>query len=100
MKQGRLDEAKSMLQSVTRACYDSRWASESHLKSFERAQEMLEELGKAYHDKVDKQLSSFAIPGCDTDVASVQADSSSLWQPQPALPRQPRRMSRSINDLV
>lgn len=95
MKQGRLDEAKSMLQSVTLACHDSRWASESHLKSFERAQEMLDELEKGYHDSVEKQPSSFAIPGCDTDAASGQADSSSLWQPQPALPRQPRRSSRS-----
>lgn len=84
MKQGRLDEAKSILQSVTLAHHDSRWASESHLKSFERAQEMLDELEKGYHD--NKQSSLFTIPGCDT----TEPDST-LWKPQPAIPRQPRR---------
>ena len=102
MKQGRLEEAKSMLQSVTAACNDSRWASDSHMKSYERAQEMLEELetsmaAKGYHEEIEKQLSSFSISGCETDAAYVQ--DSSLWQPQPAVPRQPRRISRSNLEL-
>lgn len=97
MKQGRLDEAKSILQSVTLAHYDSR-ASESHLKSFERAQEMLDELEKGYHD--NKQLSLFTIPGCDNTEADSSSSSSSLWQPQPALPRQPRRLSREHDQCM
>eukprot|EP00250_Pteridium_aquilinum_P018399 c24069_g1_i1 orf=183-1964(+) len=44
MKQGRLKEAKAMLQSVKPASGDSPWGSDSHLKSFERAQQMLKEM--------------------------------------------------------
>lgn len=98
MKQGRLEEAKSMLQSVTPACNDNRWASDSHLKSYERAQEMLQELEASMgtnSDVIHKELRSFAIPGCDT---GYDLQHSSLWQPQPALPRQPRRMARSSLD--
>lgn len=95
MKQGRLEEAKAMLQSVTPACNDNRWASDSHLKSYERAQEMLQELEASMgtnNKKVIQELRSFAIPGFD------DLQHSSLWQPQPALPRQPRRMARSCLD--
>lgn len=98
MKQGRLEEAKSMLQSVTPACNDNRWASDSHLKSYERAQEMLQELEASMgtnNDVIHQELRSFAIPGCDT---GYDLQHSSLWQPQPALPRQPRRMARSSLD--
>ncbi|KAG0554129.1 hypothetical protein KC19_12G065100 [Ceratodon purpureus] len=99
MKQGRLEEAKAMLQSVTPACNDNRWASDSHLKSYERAQEMLQELeasmGANGYDNVVQELRSFAIPGCDS---GYDLQHSSLWQPQPALPRQPRRMARSNLD--
>ena len=88
-----------MLQSVTPACNDNRWASDSHLKSYERAQEMLQELeasmGANGYDNVVQELRSFAIPGCDT---GYDLQHSSLWQPQPALPRQPRRMARSNLD--
>ncbi|KAG0583791.1 hypothetical protein KC19_3G163400 [Ceratodon purpureus] len=102
MKQGRLEEAKSMLETVTPAGSDGRWASDSHMKSYERAQEMLEELetsmsAKNYLQDIEKQLSSFAISGSETDAASIH--DSSLWQPQPALPRQPRRISRSNLEL-
>lgn len=98
MKQGRLDEAKAMLQSVTPACNDNRWASDSHLKSYERAQEMLLELetsmgAQGTDQNAVPKFSAFAIPGCDT--GSYDLQHSSLWQPQPALPRQPRRMARS-----
>ncbi|KAI5081891.1 hypothetical protein GOP47_0001634 [Adiantum capillus-veneris] len=44
MKQGRLREAKTMLKSVKPAFSDSPWGSDSHLKSFERAQQMLSEM--------------------------------------------------------
>lgn len=86
-----------MLQSVTPACNDNRWASDSHLKSYERAQEMLLELetsmGPQGPKNLMQKLSSFAMPG--SDVGPFDLQHSSLWQPQPALPRQPRRMARS-----
>lgn len=45
LKQGRVDEAKVLLQSVKPAAGgENRWGSDSHLKSYERAQEMLLEL--------------------------------------------------------
>ncbi|XP_024381784.1 uncharacterized protein [Physcomitrium patens] len=95
MKQGRLEEAKAMLQSVTR-CNDNRWASDSHLKSYDRAQEMLQDLeasmGAKGHEKAVEDLRSFAIPGFE---GGYDLQHSSLWQPQPAMPRQPRRMARS-----
>ncbi|XP_024381786.1 uncharacterized protein [Physcomitrium patens] len=95
MKQGRLEEAKAMLQSVTR-CNDNRWASDSHLKSYDRAQEMLQELeasmGAEGHEKAVEELRSFAIPGFE---GGYDLQHSSFWQPQPAMPRQPRRMARS-----
>lgn len=88
-----------MLQSVTPACNDNRWASDSHLKSYERAQEMLQELeasmGANGYDNAVQELRSFAIPGCDS---GYDLQHSSLWQPQPALPRQPRRMARTSLD--
>ncbi|XP_024520174.1 protein POLLENLESS 3-LIKE 1 isoform X2 [Selaginella moellendorffii] len=44
MKQGRVDEAKVLLKSVMPASSDARWGADSHLKSYERAQEMLAEM--------------------------------------------------------
>lgn len=41
MQQGRLKEGRTMLRSVKPASGDSPWGSDSHLKSFERAQQML-----------------------------------------------------------
>ncbi|KAL2634008.1 hypothetical protein R1flu_005487 [Riccia fluitans] len=70
MKQGRLEEAKAMLQSVVPACPDTRWGSDSHLKSYERAQEMLLEL----------EASIGRSNGLPSQVNSLLQ--SSLWQPQ------------------
>ncbi|XP_024394143.1 uncharacterized protein [Physcomitrium patens] len=102
MKQGRLEEAEAVLQRVTVAYSGIRWASDSHLKSYERAQDLLKELEssiglKGSHDDILQQLSSFTIPGCNSDVS---AHDSTLWQPQPAIPRQPRRASRSALEQV
>ncbi|KAG6549512.1 hypothetical protein Mapa_008891 [Marchantia paleacea] len=77
MKQGRLEEAKSMLQSVVPACPDTRWGSDSHLKSYERAQEMLLELEASMGRS--SGLPSAMIP---SQVNSLLQ--SSLWQPQAA----------------
>lgn len=101
MKQGRLDEAKAMLQSVNPSCNDNRWSSDSHLKSYERAQEMLLELETSMGDSqvtgtLSGELSSFAVSG--TDLHGYELQYSSLWEPQPALPRQPRQVARSNLD--
>ncbi|CAM6012396.1 unnamed protein product [Sphagnum balticum] len=101
MKQGRLDEAKAMLQSVNPSCNDNRWSSDSHLKSYERAQEMLLELETSMGDSqvtgtLSGELSSFAVS--DTDLHGYELQHSSLWEPQPALPRQPRQVARSNLD--
>ncbi|CAM6038256.1 unnamed protein product [Sphagnum compactum] len=101
MKQGRLDEAKAMLQSVNPSCNDNRWSSDSHLKSYERAQEMLLELETSMGDSqvtgtLSGELSSFAVSG--TDLHGYELQHSSLWEPQPALPRQPRQVARSNLD--
>eukprot|EP00249_Psilotum_nudum_P000850 c13000_g1_i1 orf=1405-2850(+) len=57
MKQYRLSEAKTLLQSVKPASANGLWGLDSHLKSYERAQEMLKELEglkniKDYHPKL------------------------------------------------
>ncbi|KAJ7298638.1 hypothetical protein O6H91_Y511500 [Diphasiastrum complanatum] len=72
MKQGRLEEAKAMLQSVTPACSDSRWGSDSHLKSYERAQQMLLEMENSSNSAVD----------------SLQTNSSLAWSSLSGLPVQ------------
>lgn len=97
MKQGRLEEAKSILRSVILPCNDRRWTSDSHLKSFERAQEMMEKLEssvaiKGNSDDIFKQVNSFAIPGYVTD--AIVHDSISR-QPQPGLRLHPCRITKS-----
>ncbi|KAF2544359.1 hypothetical protein F2Q68_00030804 [Brassica cretica] len=71
MKQGRIDEAKETLRRVTPAVVDS------HLKAYERAQQMLSDLGsetmrRGGGDRVEQRRLFDAMFG-----------SSSVWQPQP-----------------
>ncbi|KAJ7257593.1 hypothetical protein O6H91_04G070400 [Diphasiastrum complanatum] len=75
MKQGRLEEAKVTLQSVTSPRYcDNSCGSNSHLKSYERAQQVLFELESAVisgHDRifanVDSQQSATLSPRFSKD---------------------------------
>ncbi|KAJ7544189.1 hypothetical protein O6H91_09G068500 [Diphasiastrum complanatum] len=76
MKQGRLPEAKVILQSVTPACSDSRWGTDSHLKSYERAQQMLLEMENSTFDAPP--------PAVDT----LQINSSLAWPSLSGLPVQ------------
>ncbi|WOK94688.1 protein POLLENLESS 3-LIKE 2 [Canna indica] len=77
MKQGRITEAKETLKQVRPAVVDSIRGADSHLKAFERAQEMLRDLeakllGHPGQDRFDQSWLFEAFVG-----------SSSIWQPQP-----------------
>ncbi|KAL1199742.1 Protein POLLENLESS 3-LIKE 2 [Cardamine amara subsp. amara] len=77
MKQGRIDEAKETLRRVKPAVVDGPRGVDSHLKAYERAQQMLKDLSsemmkRGGGDKVEQRRLFDAIFG-----------SSSIWQPQP-----------------
>ncbi|XP_074563499.1 protein POLLENLESS 3-LIKE 2 isoform X2 [Curcuma longa] len=81
MKQGRIAEAKETLKQVrpaAAAVSDSLRGADSHLKAFERAQEMLRDL--------EAKLSCRAAAG-DQSWRLFEAflGSSSIWQPQPCV---------------
>ncbi|XP_071722104.1 protein POLLENLESS 3-LIKE 2 [Rutidosis leptorrhynchoides] len=77
MKQGRIGEAKEMLRQVKPAVADGPRGVDSHLKAYERAQQMLKDLesermSKGGGDRVEQRRLFDAFLG-----------SSSIWQPQP-----------------
>lgn len=77
MKQGRISEAKETLCRVKPAVADGPRGSDSHLKAYERAQQMLKDLesemlNKGGVDRVEQSRIFEAFLG-----------SSSIWQPQP-----------------
>ena len=100
MKQGRVLEAKDVLKQVRPAGVDGLRGADSHLKAYERAQEMLRDLevklvgrpgwaGAIGDNLVDKKWLFDAL---------MLGSSSSIWQPQPCIdhllpppaPQQPR----------
>ncbi|KAG2263431.1 hypothetical protein Bca4012_014509 [Brassica carinata] len=77
MKQGRIGEAKETLRRVKPAVVDGPRGVDSHLKAYERAQQMLNDLGsetmrRGGDDRVEQRRLFDAMFG-----------SSSVWQPQP-----------------
>ncbi|KAJ0253619.1 Protein POLLENLESS 3-LIKE 2 [Hirschfeldia incana] len=77
MKQGRIGEAKETLRRVKPAVVDGPRGVDSHLKAYERAQQMLNDLGsetmrRGGDDRVEQRRLFDAMFG-----------SSSIWQPQP-----------------
>ncbi|KAB2057706.1 hypothetical protein ES319_A11G185000v1 [Gossypium barbadense] len=77
MKQGRIGEAKETLRRVKPAVADGPRGVDSHLKAYERAQQMLQDLesemmNKGGGDRVEQSRLFDAFLG-----------SSSIWQPQP-----------------
>ncbi|MCI09285.1 tetratricopeptide repeat-like superfamily protein, partial [Trifolium medium] len=77
MKQGRIAEAKETLHRVKPAVTDGPRGSDSHLKAYERAQQMLRDLesemmNKGGVDRIEQSRLFEAFLG-----------SSSIWQPQP-----------------
>ncbi|KAF0924446.1 hypothetical protein E2562_010107 [Oryza meyeriana var. granulata] len=81
MKQGRVLEAKDVLKQVRPAGVDGLRGADSHLKAYERAQEMLRDLeaklvGRPRADQLDKSWLFDAL---------LLGSSSSIWQPQPCI---------------
>ncbi|EYU30806.1 hypothetical protein ABFS82_08G209100 [Erythranthe guttata] len=82
MKQGRIGEAKENLRRVKPAVSDGPRGVDSHLKAYERAQQMLRDLESEMMSRV----------GCDRVEQSKLFDaflgSSAIWQPQPCKDQQ------------
>ncbi|RLN34949.1 protein POLLENLESS 3-LIKE 2 [Panicum miliaceum] len=81
MKQGRVLEAKDVLKQVRHAAVDGLRGADSHLKAYERAQEMLRDLetklvGRPRADQLDTSWLFDAL---------LLGSSSSIWQPQPCI---------------
>ncbi|KAJ1290608.1 hypothetical protein BS78_02G257300 [Paspalum vaginatum] len=81
MKQGRVLEAKDVLKQVHPAAVDGLRGADSHLKAYERAQEMLRDLeaklvGRPRADQLDTSWLFDAL---------LLGSSSSIWQPQPCV---------------
>ncbi|OEL22751.1 Protein POLLENLESS 3-LIKE 2 [Dichanthelium oligosanthes] len=81
MKQGRVLEAKDVLKQVRPAAVDGLRGADSHLKAYERAQEMLRDLeaklvGRPRADQLDTSWLFDAL---------LLGSSSSIWQPQPCI---------------
>ncbi|CAD6218332.1 unnamed protein product [Miscanthus lutarioriparius] len=81
MKRGRVLEAKDVLKQVRPAAVDGLRGADSHLKAYERAQEMLRDLetklvGRPRADQLDTNWLFDAL---------LLGSSSSIWQPQPCI---------------
>ncbi|KAJ4963321.1 hypothetical protein NE237_023260 [Protea cynaroides] len=76
MKQGRIAEAKETLRRVKPAVADGPRGIDSHLKAFDRAQQMLRDLESEMMNKGVDQVEQSRL--FDTFLGS-----SSIWQPQP-----------------
>ncbi|KAI4327756.1 hypothetical protein L6164_020181 [Bauhinia variegata] len=76
MKQGRISEAKETLSRVKPAIADGPRGSDSHLKAYERAQQMLKDLESERLNKGGDRLEQSRL-------FEAFLGSSSIWQPQP-----------------
>ncbi|KAL2333824.1 hypothetical protein Fmac_015037 [Flemingia macrophylla] len=76
MKQGRIGEAKETLYRVKPAIVDGPRGSDSHLKAYERAQQMLKDLESEMMNKGVDRLEQSRL-------FETFLGSSSIWQPQP-----------------
>ncbi|KAJ8771107.1 hypothetical protein K2173_023432 [Erythroxylum novogranatense] len=76
MKQGRITEAKETLRRVKPAVADGPRGIDSHLKAYERAQQMLKDLESDMMNKGGDQIEQSRL-------FDAFLGSSSIWQPQP-----------------
>lgn len=76
MKQGRINEAKETLCRVKPAVTDGPRGSDSHLKAYERAQQMLKDLESDMMNKGGDRIEQSRL-------FEAFLGSSSIWQPQP-----------------
>ncbi|KAJ8443599.1 hypothetical protein Cgig2_019581 [Carnegiea gigantea] len=77
MKQGRITEAKETLRRVKPAVVDGPRGMDSHLKAYERAQQMLADLESEMMKKAGDSVSE------QSRLFNTFLGSSSIWQPQP-----------------
>ncbi|MCL7044052.1 hypothetical protein MKW94_004238 [Papaver nudicaule] len=98
MKQGRIAEAKETLRRVRPAMADGPRGVDSHLKAFERAQQMLQDLESEMMNRVVDRVEQGRL-------FEAFLGSSSIWQPQPCKePSAPapaslgRSIPKSLND--
>lgn len=77
MKQGRITEAKETLRRVKPAVADGPRGMDSHLKAYERAQQMLGDLESEMMKKAGDSVSE------QSRLFNTFLGSSSIWQPQP-----------------
>ncbi|KAJ8567634.1 hypothetical protein K7X08_019842 [Anisodus acutangulus] len=76
MKQGRVSEAKETLRRVKPAMVDGPRGVDSHLKAYERAQQMLRDLESEMMNKSDDRIEQ-------SKLFDAFLGSSAIWQPQP-----------------
>uniref|UniRef100_A0A9I9CSV4 Protein POLLENLESS 3-LIKE 2 n=1 Tax=Cucumis melo TaxID=3656 RepID=A0A9I9CSV4_CUCME len=76
MKQGRISEAKENLRRVKPAVIDGPRGTDSHLKAYERAQQMLKDLESEMMNRGGDRLEQRRL-------FDAFLGSSSIWQPQP-----------------
>ncbi|XP_060194447.1 protein POLLENLESS 3-LIKE 2-like [Lycium barbarum] len=76
MKQGRVGEAKETLRRVKPAVVDGPRGVDSHLKAYERAQQMLRDLESEMMNKSDDRIEQ-------SKLFDAFLGSSAIWQPQP-----------------
>ncbi|KAJ7944146.1 protein POLLENLESS 3-LIKE 2-like [Quillaja saponaria] len=76
MKQGRITEAKETLRRVKPAVADGPRGTDSHLKAYERAQQMLKDLESEMMNKGGDRIEQRKL-------FDAFLGSSSIWQPQP-----------------
>ncbi|CAA3018013.1 POLLENLESS 3-LIKE 2 [Olea europaea subsp. europaea] len=91
MKQGRIDEAKETLRRVKPAMADGPRGVDSHLKAYERAQQMLQDLESELINKGGDWVEQ-------SKLFDAFLGSSAIWQPQPC--KEPiRKFSKPDNEF-
>lgn len=92
MKQGRISEAKENLRRVKPAVADGPRGTDSHLKAYERAQQMLKDLESEMLNKGGDRVEQSRL-------FDAFLGSSSIWQPQPCKDHTPFPPTDSIKPL-
>lgn len=85
MKQGRVLEAKDVLKQVRPAGVDGLRGADSHLKAYERAQEMLRDLEAKLVGRRLPRAGDQLVDKSWLFDALLLGSSSSIWQPQPCI---------------
>ncbi|KAJ8545729.1 hypothetical protein K7X08_018312 [Anisodus acutangulus] len=92
MKQGRVGEAKETLRRVKPAVVDGPRGVDSHLKAYERAQQMLRDLESEMMNKSDDRIEQ-------SKLFDAFLGSSAIWQPQPCKEHNNSTLSNTTTKL-